>query len=99
MAFTEDLTVFFDEAEHAVAATLKTSAGVMVRTLTVIVDTPLDELVSLSAGVEAGQPQVLCRTADIAAARHEYQLVIGATTYRIVNHKDDGTGVSTVWLR
>lgn len=99
MAFVEDLTVFFNTAEHAVAATFKTPGGEVVRGAKVILSTPVQE-VPLGAGEVAHlQPSIQCPTADLAGVRKNFVVEIGADTYRVVRREDDGTGVSTAWLR
>ena len=100
MAFTEDLLLFFDTTNgFAVDATLKTSAGVTVRTAKVIFETPLEELQMFDKDVETSQPAVQIRTSDLDGITHDHKMTIGAVTYRIVKHTDDGTGISRVELR
>jgi len=103
MAFTEDLDVFFDTDDFAVEATIKTSAGVTVRTINVILTSTLAGLEVLGGEVLAGQPALRCKTADLDLAPtvvlNQHKLTIGSTTYRIVDRADDGTGVSTLRIR
>lgn len=95
----EDLTPFFNLAEHAVAAALKTPEGVAVRTVNVIFWEPVGE-VEVGAGEVAHlQPSFQCPTADLEGVRKDYIAVIAGTTYRVVRRENDGTGLSTAWLR
>lgn len=98
--FSEDLSLFFDTTNgFAVDVTLKTSGGSTVRTAKGILETPLQDLALLSADVEVQTPTLQLRTTDMASITHDHKIVIGATTYRIVKHLDDGTGITTVWIR
>lgn len=91
MPFAEDLSVFFDEADFAVAATLE---GVAVRG---IFDEPYAE--PLSGMVEGSSPTFVCRSADIPSVAHEQTLVIGARSFKVVGVEPDGTGVTLLRLR
>jgi hypothetical protein len=99
VAFTEELSQFFDTDEHAVAAVVRNKAGATVRTINVILETPQQNVAIFDAEVEAGVPLAHCATADLAGVAHGYTLTIGADVYVIVTHTSDGTGVSTVNLR
>ncbi len=92
MAFTEDLTVFFQTADFAVAATYTVYGG-SPATVNVIKDEAfLDRL-----GVNATNPTALGRASDFSAisANGQDTLAIGATTYRIKDSQplDDGAVV------
>lgn len=101
MSLGEDLAPFFNTDEHAVAATIKTGEGVLVRAAAVIFSTPFREMPVGVPGssVGQGQPRVLCKTADLAGVKKEFIFDIGGTVYRFVKSEDDGTGVSTAFLR
>ena len=81
--FTEDLSVFFDTAVFALAATVKNASNVTVRTANVILEKP-SELSELF-GMEAlpSQPYVLAKTADVSDVRDGWKLVVGGVTYRV----------------
>lgn len=100
MAFDEDLTPFFNPDEFAVSATIKTPAGVVVRTANVILSTPVQEM-AVGAGAEVAhlQPSLQCRTVDLAGVKKEYIVEVGSAVFRIVRHEADGTGVSVAFLR
>lgn len=85
MAFTEDLTVFFNEGDFAVAATLN---GVAVSGI-------LDEeyLEPLGNVVEGKAPVFACRAAAVPSVAHGQTLVVGARTFKVRGVEPDGTGV------
>jgi len=89
--FTEDLTVFFNTADHAVSATYKaggTGAGVAVK---VIFDAPgIDQY-----GISGTNPTALGKATDFASFTNADTLTIGANTYRILQTtpQDDGATV------
>ena len=83
MAFTEDLSLFFDTAVFAVAATVKNASNVTVRTANVILEKP-SELSELF-GMEAlpSQPYVLAKSTDVTDVRDGWKMVIAGITYRV----------------
>lgn len=85
MAFAEDLTVFFNEDDFAVAATLQ---GVAVRGI-------LDEeyLEPLGNVVEGRAPVFQCAASSVPAVAHGQTLVVGARTFKVRGVEPDGTGV------
>lgn len=92
MAFSEDLTPFFDLAGFASPATI---AGVPVRG---IFDRP-HQLASVGAyGVASTQPTYTLRSADVPAGVVGLSLVHAATSYTVAAHEPDGTGISTLVL-
>lgn len=95
----DDLTPFFNLDEHAVEAALKTPEGAAVRTVKVILSLPVGEMAVGTGEVAHLQPTFQCATADLAGVKKDYIAVIAAVTYRVVRRENDGTGVSTVWLR
>lgn len=99
MAFTEDLTPFFDTNDFAVEATIKNPDNSTLRTANVIFDDGRQNAGLLNAGIEVPNTTMRCKTADLASVTHNHKVTIGATTYRIINRQDDGTGVSTVALQ
>jgi hypothetical protein len=101
MAFTEDLSQFFDTDDFAVAAIIKTSAAAVVRNINVIFDKPSNPLALFEGQVTKPMPFVRCRTADVAdVIANSHTMTIAGTEYRIVEPpEDDGTGVSTVQIR
>lgn len=99
MAFTEDLTQFFDTDDFAVVATFKTAALATIRTANVILTDANGAAQMFDSQVLAALPFLQCRTADLASVNNTCKVTIGAVTYSIVEHHDDGTGLSIVQLR
>ena len=96
----EDLSIFFNADEHAVAATFKTGDGALVREANVILSLPVQEMqVGAGAGVEHLQPSLQCPTADVEGVKKNYIVEVGGSTFRVVRRESDGTGLTTVWLR
>jgi hypothetical protein len=90
--FVEDLTVFFQADEFAVDATLN---GVAVRG---VFDNQFDSS-SIAVGDIAGSsPGFTLRTVDVPAKPVGKLLVIAGKTYKVVEHRPDGTGVSVLRL-
>lgn len=90
MAFAEDLTVFFNEDDFAVAATLQGAA----------VSGILDEEYTEPLGnvVEGKTPIFQCRAADVPSVAHGQTLVVGARTFKVRGVEPDGTGVVVLRL-
>ncbi len=88
--FTEDLSPFFDVTQMATAATLN---GVAV---TGIYD---NEYALQDLGGSASAPSFLMATSAVPATPVGMALVIGATTYKVVETMPDGTGVTMLRLR
>lgn len=94
----EDLSPFFSLDEHAVEATFKTPAGVVVRTAGVILSLPVGEVQVGASEVAHLQPSLQCPTADLEGVIKNYRVEVGGDSYRVVRRENDGTGLSTVWL-
>jgi hypothetical protein len=98
--FTENLALFFDQSEHAVAVVIKTAAGAaVVRTISGIFSTPQQDVAIFDAEVEGNLPFLTCRTSDLSGVTHANTMLINSVLYRVVKVEADGTGVSTVQLR
>ncbi len=94
MAFTEDLSEFFDTTYgFAVTATYNGSTSV-----NGIFDAEYFEPDAGFAGVQSSQPVFLCRTTDVASATHGQTLVISGATYHIAGVEPDGTGLTLLKL-
>jgi hypothetical protein len=98
VAFTEDIAQFFEENDFAVESVVKNGSTV-IRTISVILNTPTQETAIFDAGVELNLPFVQCRTSDLAGVRHGFTMTISSVNYQIIAREDDGTGVSTVQLK
>ena len=92
MAFAEDMSVFFNPAEFASAATL---AGVAVRG---IFDSAY-ELEDLGGGFAASGPAFTLASSDVPAVVAGVSLVVGGVTYKVVEPMPNGTGVTVLRLR
>lgn len=98
MAFTENLAQFFEQDDFAVAAIIKNGATV-IRIISVILNTPTQEVAIFDVGVEANVPFAQCRTSDLVGVKHGFTMTINSVVYRIGDRIDDGTGISTVQLK
>ncbi len=92
MAFTEDLSVFFNEDEFAVSATLDGAS------VTGIFDNGYTLGTVGPTGMASSQPMFRLATASVPASPVGKSLVTGGTTYSVAEHQPDGTGVSTLML-
>lgn len=95
----EDLSVFFDPDEHAVEADIKTPQGALVTTVNIILSLPVGEVAVGQGEVAHLQPSFQAPTAELAGVRKEYVVETGGDTYRVVRRENDGTGLTTVWMR
>lgn len=94
---TEDLSVFFDQ--FAQPAEIRTAGGALVRSVSVIINTPTQDVAGFDASIEAGLPFIYVASADLSGVTHSHKIVTGGVTYRIAQILHDGTGVATVQLR
>jgi hypothetical protein len=90
--FTEDLSAFFIPADFAQAATL---AGVDVLA---IFDNGYAFGNAGLTGMASTQPTLTLATADVPATPVGATAIVNATTYVVVAHEPDGTGVSRLLL-
>jgi hypothetical protein len=95
----DDLTPFFNLDEHAVEAAIQTPEDVAVRTIKVILSVPVGEVQVGQGEVTHLQPTFQCATSDLVGVKKDYIAIIASTTYRVVRRENDGTGLSTAWLR
>lgn len=99
MGLDEDLTPFFNLDEHATEAIIKTPAGVLVRTVKVILSLPVGEVAVGDGEVAHLQPTFQAPTAQLTGVNKDYIVEAGGFAYRVVRRENDGTGLSTVWMR
>jgi len=94
VAFTEELSAFFDTADFAVEATYRAGGTGPLVTKSVIFDRAYLE----TLGISGSEPVALGIATDFATADASDTLAIGGTTYRIstVEPQDDG---GTVLIR
>ena len=92
MAFTEELTAYFNTSDFAETVTLD---GVEVAVI-------FDEAWQIGAVGDAGMmgtaPAAQLPTASVPAAPVGKTFVRGAVSYTVAEHRPDGTGVSTLIL-
>lgn len=102
MAFTEDLSVFFNTDDHAVDATWTPAAGGGPYTIQVIFDNGYRQYEIGEAGQAGAEPQCLVSDTQIAQGsgmKRGDALTINSGDYTVAQVEADGTGVSLVWLR
>jgi hypothetical protein len=92
------LDLFFDQNEFGVEAVITLTSG-STRKLSVIFQTPSQEVNIYDSSIEANTPNFLCQSADLEGARTGDTVVIDRRTYKIGRISDDGTGSSTVYLK
>lgn len=92
MAFTEDLTVFFDTDDFGEAVTIAGSS------VNVIFDNAFLGIEG-EAVVAATQPMAYARTSDVSSVVAGNTFVRGAVTYYVTGIHPDGTGVTQLILR
>lgn len=92
MAFTEDLTQFFDTDDFAVAATIS-SATVNGIFENQFLGAPGE------ADVAGTVPTFTCRTADVSSVTAGTTVTISAVNYVVTGVHPDGTGVTMLILR
>lgn len=98
MAFTEDMTVFFDTTDFADTGDLhqaKDGTGVDVNgnfdEESVFIDAGY-------AGVDSSGPSFTCATSDIDRTHRNWHLNVNGVEYKIVRVQPDGSGVSVCQL-
>ncbi|HEY0545315.1 MAG TPA: head-tail joining protein [Pyrinomonadaceae bacterium] len=96
MAFTEDLTLFFDPDGFAIEAVFNLSPTP--RTASVIFNTPSQAVDIYDAQVEADAPNLLAKTSDLSGVKRGTTVTVNSVAYKVERIADDGTGVSTVYL-
>lgn len=90
--FAEDLSAFFNPGEFSVPCTLP--GGVVVQ---VVFDDVGGNF--LGAGLmEASQPAVLGRSADLAGLAHGAEVRVQAVDWTVVQSQPDGTGLTRLQL-
>lgn len=89
MAFTEELSAFFDTTDgFAVAATVGAAT----------VNGIFDKAYFESINVQGDQPMFLCASADVASVVHGTAVTISAVNYKVVGVEPDGTGMTLLRL-
>jgi hypothetical protein len=97
MPFEEDLTPFFSESDFAHAATFTPSGGSAV-TVNGIFDAEYAAVEGDGqVAIASTMPVFQCRSVDAPDA-YNATLVVAGATYRVVEVKPDGTGVTMLVL-
>ncbi|MCP4228734.1 MAG: hypothetical protein GY771_01115 [bacterium] len=92
MAFTENISDFFDTDDFAVAATWNA------QTVNGIFDNEyFDE--PGGVGIEGSTPVFLCAAADVNGIAHDDDITINGTAYKVVGVQPDGTGAVELKLQ
>ena len=90
---TSDIPEFFNTDNFGVTAIFN-----MTDDINVIFDSPYDAyLATESGGIITADTQALARTVDVPNAKGK-TLKIGTVTYKIVESRDDGTGITALRL-
>ena len=98
MALTENLDQFFDTDDFAVDAviTLTNSSTVAVK---VIFNTPSQSVQIYNTDIEFDKPFCEIKTSDLNGVKRGNAILINSVNYKIEKIVDDGTGVSTLYLK
>lgn len=88
MSINDDLTVYYDTDDFAIAATYNAAA----------VNGIFNHAYVEVEGVEGERPVFECAEADVAGIAHGETFTVNATTYTVVGVQPDGTGVVLIIL-
>lgn len=94
MAFTEDLTVFFNTDDFAVVVT-----KVDETTFDAIFDNAEYQVQDGDQVVSMRQPELLCRESDVSSLSQGDTLTVNGTNYTLAKPEPDGTGIIRLVLR
>jgi hypothetical protein len=89
MAFTEDLTQFFDLDDFAVEAEWSEAPGEPVNVI-------FDKAFIENLGIAGNSPVALGKESDFPDVAEGQTLTISGTVYTIITSQPDGTGVTTL---
>lgn len=90
MPFAEDLAPFFSIAGFATAVVFNGALSV---------NAIFDNAYFEAEQTVGTQPQLTCKTADLATVAVGASVVVNGTSYTVANIEPDGTGVSVVQLQ
>lgn len=90
--FDTDIDIFF--TDFAVDAKYIPFGGTA-STIKVIFDNIYQVIVD---NVEGTHPAAFCKTANVSGIKHDDEMTINSTTYKIINIQHDGTGMTTLLL-
>lgn len=97
MAFSEDLSQFFDLEDFAVEAVFSRD-GNNIATVNVIFDSPTEAIQFDQMEVAADNPFCIAKTSEIANVRRRDTATIEDVAYKVTAIKHDGTGVTRIDL-
>jgi hypothetical protein len=89
MAFTENLSVFLNEADFAVSATLGAA------TFPVIFDRAHLE----AMGINGTQPMCMGKTSNLGSAARGASITVNGASFTVLDNQPDGTGMTTLLLQ
>lgn len=98
MAFVEDLDVFFETDDFAVEAVI-TLSDASTRGVNVIFETPSQAVDIYDSAVVDDMPMLRIKTINLENVRRGDQIEVESKNYIIERMIDDGTGVSSVYLK
>lgn len=98
MAFTEDLSQFFETDDFAVEAVI-TLPDSSLRTVKTIFNTPSQSVEIYDTNIESDAPNLTVKTADLTGVKTRNSINVGGTDYLIEHISHDGTGVSTLFIK
>lgn len=96
MAFDENLDQFFDDFAVEAVFALSPSGT---RAARVIFNTPSQEVRIYDQSIVTDAPNLTCKTSDLANVSNRSSVTVNGTVYNIGKITDDGTGLSTVYLK
>lgn len=99
MAFTEDLSVFFDDDDFATSVSIMQVDGAGTLSVSGIWDDAYNEAPLGLAGMATSGPRLTCAAADVRGVDVDDVLTKDGTQYRISELQPDGTGVMVLTLK
>lgn len=98
MAFSEDLTIFFDNSNGFSVDFVYTPTVGSPATIKGIFDNANYEAEGGEIKIQGTQPQIVCRSSDVPLPAYGEAVTIGSNSYTIVGIHPDGTGITTLIL-
>jgi hypothetical protein len=98
LAFTEDLSLFFDVTKGFAVPAVFTRGEVEIATASVIFNDPSQAAEIYGTPIEAAAPFLQAPTASLVALKRGDTATVNDATYRVEIIRPDGTGVSNVFL-
>lgn len=96
---TEELDIYFSTDFFGRTATYTAQGtGETPQTITGIFDKQYIDEAGVAIGVEGNTPVFETKTTSVSSASQGDTLVVGSTTYKVVNVQEDGNGVTMLIL-